>query len=174
MKNNLPCILLLASFICCAAPMQEDDKDVRETQRFPSGCYQKGYSFNYNVLQFDVGEKDIMQSMYFVHNLSKQTVNLYQMRTGEEPFVVHINNSITAKRWAVFATDEKLSRFICTIPSNKSTYGKIINCGDVLDVCQYSNVVFAPNGHGNYWAVTNLGMRAAQSSVIQQGTLLKN
>lgn len=144
-----------------------------DARRFPIGCNNTGYSFNYNTVQIETGENNSQQTMYFVHNVAKQPITLYQMRTGEEPYVIHINNSIEAKQWAVYATDESLSRFICTVPSNQSRYGSIVNCSDVLEICQYTNAVFAPNGFGNYWAVSSMELSDAQAEVIAQGDLLK-
>ncbi len=158
------CGILFASATMCAAKARD----------FPSGCYQKGYAFKLNILQLDIGEKEVRQSMYFIHNLSNQTVTLYQMRSGEEPFIMHINNSIDANSWSVYATDENISKFICALPSDTSTFGEIVSCDEVLDVCQFTNAVFSPNGYGNYWATSSMSMEDAIEDLRQQGNLLKN
>ena len=153
MKTRLVylCVILFANVTLCAA----------KTRQFPFGCYQKGYAFNFNVLQLEVDKKDVTQSMYFIHNISNQPVTLYQMRTGEEPFSIHINNSIEKNSWGVYATDENLSRFICTLPNESSKFGEIVSCQEVLDVCQFTNAVFSPNGYGNYWAINSMSLEEA-------------
>lgn len=156
------CIILFSATLCAA-----------KNRQYPVGCYQNGYAFNFNVLQLEVGGKDIAQSMYFVHNISDQPVMLYQMRTGEEPFSMHINNSIEQNSWAVYATDENLSKFICTIPNGSSKFGEIVSCQEVLDVCQFTNAVFSPNGYGNYWAINSMSLEDAIEDLRQQGNLLK-
>lgn len=169
------CVLMTALMLVVSGELfakQEDDDD--PTQRFPSGCYQQGFDFKYQVLQLHPPKAGNEQSMYFIHNLSMSSpVSLYQMRTGDEPFIMHINNEIAPNQWGVFASDEAIDRFICTVPERGSQYGKIVDCKTILDVCEYTNVKFSSINAGNYWVVESSGMRSAQRSVINQGSLLR-
>lgn len=147
---------------------------------FPPGCVAVRNVFKYYALSLRQGASGELQSLYFIHNKTLDSVKLYQMRSGEERYIMYLNNEIKPNQWGVFATDEKLVRFICTVPNNKKSkskygekYGEIVDCKKLLEVCQYPNVQFATNNGGNYWSVESNSRDGARAEVIQQGILLR-
>lgn len=140
---------------------------------FPNGCRSVGYSFKHYTLILKPNLKGHSQSLYFIHNKTSQPLTFYQMRTGNEAYIMHLNNKIQPWQWGVFATDEKQVRFICATPSTTSDYGQIVNCENVVELCEYPNVKFSINNHGNYWAVPSDEKIKARNNVIKQGVLLK-
>lgn len=140
---------------------------------FPGGCRPAGFVFKHKVLRLLPNAAGNSQSLFFIHNKTMSSVKLYQMRTGDEPFIMHLNNTIRPNQWGVFASDEKVANFICTKPNHKSKYGNIIDCSKALELCEYTNVKFSINNHGNYWAVRSNAKYPARRQVINQGVLLR-
>lgn len=156
------------------ADREKNDPEFKKSKRFLSGCYIEGYHFKHRVLHLEPKSKGHAASIYFMHNLSMNTsVNLYQMKTGNESYIMNLNNKINPNQWGVFATDKTLDRFICTIPSSKYTYGEVVDCKKVLDVCEFTNAKFGTNNRGNYWVIRSSHKSGAKWGSIRQGTLLR-
>ncbi len=151
--------------------------DISAETRLPNGCTPTGFSFKYYVLTLHPNSSGKSQSLYFVHNKTLKTIKIYQMRRGDEPHTMHLNNKIRPNQWGVYATDEKEVRFICTIAASnsraKSKYGRIIDCDKVIELCEYKNVKFSYNNQGNYWGVNSASKWGAIRSIIFQGILLR-
>lgn len=145
----------------------------KKPQRYPTGCYQKGFDIKHQVLMLHPEKAGKADSMYFIHNLTSHPIRLQQMRSGDEPFVMHLNATVQPNAWGVYASDEKSVKFICTKPSYGSKFGEMIDCSGKLDICEYTNVKFGNNIHGNYWVVNSASMRRAQRSATRQGALLR-
>lgn len=145
----------------------------KDPNKFPMGCREVGFEFKNYILHLNPNAAGGSQSLYFLHNSHSKLVRLYQMQTGDEPYVMHLNNDIYENQWAVFATDEDQVKFICTVPRKDSDYGDIADCSKLLRICEYDNVKFSINNYGNYWSVASDIKTAAVRSVISQGILLK-
>ena len=149
LKSQITISLLTSLCLLSASPQGAAKKEKKKIQ-FPGGCYQQGYEFKHSTLLLHPTSAGNRQSMYFIHNLSMTgPVKLYQMKSGEEPYVINLNSKINANQWGVFATSEEIDKFICTVPDKKHSHGKIINCKDVLDVCEFTNVLFGTNIQGS-------------------------
>lgn len=159
--------ILLLPNISMAAKVKNDEA------KFPGGCVAKGYSFKYKVLELYPESAGQSHSLYFMHNRTGSSLRLFQMRTGDEPYVMHLNNTIRPKAWGVFSSDEKQVKFICAKPAKKRGYIKILDCEKALAVCEYPNVKYGINNYGNYWAVRSSSKFGARNSVRWQGILLR-
>ncbi|AAO90650.1 enhanced entry protein [Coxiella burnetii] len=135
--------------------------------RYPYGCYPMGYKFNYYNLILQPTGRYHPQTIYFIHNVSKQAISLFQARSNDEPYIIHINTTIAPNAWSVLATDEKKVKYICTNGGNDILKLKIINCSKVLDICEFPRTRFGDNNRGNYWAVENIGSSTAAVSAIR-------
>ena len=144
----------------------------KESKRVPHGCFQQGYQFDYFHVIFTPTAKFHPQTVYFVHNVSKRSVKLFQSREGNEPYVMHINTTIIPKRWSVYATDEKKSKFICAVKNKKGLHDQVIDCSKVLDVCEFPWTRFGDNHRGNYWALTNRSKSGAFIGMRYHGVVL--
>ncbi|MBA4697554.1 MAG: endopeptidase IV [Legionella sp.] len=143
-----------------------------EETRNPLGCYDKGYQFDLKTLSLFPGKEGKQQTMYFLFNPLQQTITLYQMLdSSDSARSIYLNHSIHPRQWAVLATSDKQVRFICTVPSAKSAYGKIVDCSKNVRVCEYTNVRYGLNNRGNYWIVNSNTRGGAIGEVIHYGII---
>jgi hypothetical protein len=140
---------------------------------FPGGCRSKGFSFDLRMLNLFPSSVGKEQSLYFIHNKTMSTINLSQMKGGGDAYTLFLNNKIKPNQWGVLAADGHLLKFACSVASRKSAHGKLVNCKRVLNVCEYTNVKFAPNNNGSYWGVKSKAKISARNDIIRQGVLLK-
>lgn len=144
-----------------------------ENMKNPLGCRDIGYKFNLNTVTFlpeEIGERN---SLYFVYNKNSRPLKLYQMREEESSRSMYLNHQILPHSWAVLSTAEKYLRFICTVDDVKSSYGKIVNCSDHLNICEYVNVKYGLNTRGDYWLVKSNSKGGAVQQVLWYGIIPK-
>ncbi|MBA2651574.1 MAG: enhanced entry protein EnhB [Tatlockia sp.] len=125
----------------------------------PHGCEVTGFSYKDNYL---IVNQTGNQSFYLIQNRSNTLVTLERFETQE----VFMSPPLTAKldptSWAAFASDVENLHFKCVIKEDDND--KQIDCGEVLEVCQYPRVKFALSNMGNYW----VSMNKAQDQVINE------
>lgn len=143
------------------------DKD----QRNPLGCRDMGYQYELKALHLLPKVAGDIQSLYFIFNNLNQQVNLYQMRSDESSRSLYLNHAIRSKQWAVFSTSESEVKFICTVPDPKQRYGKVVDCGESVRVCEYINVKYGLNNRGNFWVVSSNTRDAAVKDVLRYGII---
>ncbi|WP_157870842.1 hypothetical protein [Candidatus Coxiella mudrowiae] len=93
----------------------------------------------------------IQKTVYFIHKISNQGVNLFQVSTGEDPYIIHINTTIAPHNWSVLSTNQKRLKYICTNEGSDLLKFKVIDCREVLDICKFPWTRFSDNNQGNYW-----------------------
>lgn len=167
---------LMSTHLEAAKPKKKDPKEVqakteKEEARFPIGCKPVGYEENLKVLSLFPGKEGALQSLYFFFNKSSQAVSLYQMRDEDSQYTTRYNHTIRARQWAALATGEPLVKFTCTLGDGKTSYGKIIDCADAINVCEYVNVKFGLNNKGNYWIVDGTTRNGAVNEVVRYGII---
>ena len=141
---------------------------------FPKGCRPTGFTFKNYTLLLQPEAEGRAQSIYFIYNKSNTIVKFFQSRQDDDPIRMHLNNGLKPDRWAVFAANNELTKFICAIPSSRSTHGQVVDCKKYIELCEYTNAKFGDNGYGNYWMVTDQSRTNAQRYVVKQGVLLKS
>jgi hypothetical protein len=142
----------------------------KDNGRNPIGCTSVGYQFDMHTLKLLPQDQGRTQSLYFLYNSTGQNITLYQMRDEDSSRSMYMNHRIIAGQWAVLSTTEKQVKFICTVPDN-SRYGKIIDCGEGLRVCEYTNVKYGLNNRGNYWLVNSNSRNGAVADVVRYGII---
>lgn len=151
---------------------QAKPKEDKDNDKFPPGCVDTGYEKKLKVLTllpYQTGERN---SLYLVYNSLPQTVNLFQMRDGDSLYSMHLNHSIPANRWAGFSTSEPQLKFLCTVADRaRGEYGKIIDCGEALKVCELTKVVFGLNNRGNLWMVKGNTRNGAMREIVRYGII---
>ncbi len=167
-KFKATLFLGLASFLVTEGFAKDSEKD---SDRYPLGCYNEGYKFDLKILNFYPGEVGKNQSMYFLYNKLTRPINLFQMRAEDSSRSLFLNHAINPRQWAVFSTNEKQVKFICTVPDGKSYYGQVVDCGDSVKVCEYTNVRYGLNNRGNYWIVSSNTRGGAIRDVIHYGII---
>lgn len=174
-KANLSQAILLSFFALgvANAAVEQGGKD-KDDNRPPIGCRDVGYKFELETLHLVPGEQGDNQSMYVIHNLTNQAVNLFQMRSDESSRSTYLNHVLGAREWGVLSTSEKLVRFICTVSDKKSPYGQVVDCSQSLQICEYTNVRYGLNNRGNYWLANSSTKGGAASSVVHYGIIPGN
>ncbi|KTC65409.1 enhanced entry protein EnhB (plasmid) [Legionella adelaidensis] len=147
----------------------------KETEDFknPFGCRDAGYHFDLKILELLPEAAGERQSLYFILNKQNLPVSLYQMRKEESSRNLFLNSTLNPMQWSVLSTAEKSMKYICTVPDAKLPYGRIVDCGESLQICEYVNVVYGLNNRGAYWIVKNTSRSAAVSGVVHYGIIPK-
>lgn len=158
----------LTLFLAGAVYAEKEDKNERIN---PLGCVDVGYKFALKTLNILPEEAGTRNSLYFILNKSSQAINLYQMRDDESTQIMFLNHAIDANRWAVLSTCEKEVNYICTVDDKKSKYGKIVDCADNLQVCEFARVRFGLNNRGNQWIVKGNTRSGAVREVVRYGII---
>jgi len=138
--------------------------------RNPLGCRNVGYKFDLNVLQILPRDTGDDQSLYFMFNKTNKAINLYQMRQSESSQSVYLNHVIYPHRWAVLSSSERM-KYICTIDDRKTSHGRIVDCAESLNVCEYARVKYGMNNRGNYWLVKSNSRNGAVHEVVNYGII---
>jgi hypothetical protein len=135
---------------------------------FPRGCSITGfgYSDNYLILN-EKGE----QSFYMVQNRSDKTIELEHHETKDVFMSPKLHSKLEPQHWSAFASDEEGLYFKCFTQEGDSA--TIMNCADVLEVCQYPRVKFALSNMGNYWVSTNKDQGQVIKDAVAKGILLR-
>jgi len=117
---------------------------------FPHGCEVSGFGFSDNFLILnELGD----QTLFLIQNRSDKQVELERYETRDVFMSPQLQSKLEPSNWAAFASDVSNLHFKCFVHENDNT--AMINCGDVLEVCQYPRVKFALSNMGNYWVSTN-------------------
>lgn len=140
-------------------------------EKRPLGCKDVGYQFELNTLSLLPEGTGDRQSLYFIYNSLNRPINLYQMRQEDSARSLFLNHVIRAGQWGALATSEKELKYICTVDDAKSSYGKIVNCGESIKVCEYARVKFGLNNKGNYWIVSSNSRDGAVRDVTHYGII---
>lgn len=147
------------------------DIEEKDNSKLPLGCYDTGYAYKLKTLRLFPGQNGTHQSMYFLFNTQNKPITLYQMRDEESSRSLYLNHVVNPRQWAVLSTGEELVKFICAVPTAKSSYGKIIDCADSIRVCEYTNVRYGLNNRGNYWIVSSNTRNGALREVVWYGII---
>lgn len=137
-------------------------------ETFPRGCEVTGFGYNQNYL---VLNENGNQSYYLIQNRSDAKIELEHFETDEAFMSPPLHASLEPTNWGAFASDVKNLFFKCYKRNEEST--TIIDCRDVLDVCQYPRVKFALSNMGNYWISSNKSQNDIIQDSVAKGIYLK-
>lgn len=135
---------------------------------FPRGCEVSGFGYNSNNLILnDNGD----QAYYLIQNRSDSKIELERHESGDAFMTPPLQASLEPLNWAAFASDVKNLNFKCYKHQDENT--SIIDCRDVLEVCQYPRVRFALSNMGNYWISANKSQNEVIQDSVTKGIYLK-
>ena len=135
---------------------------------FPRGCEITGFSYSDNYLILNErGE----QAFFLVQNRSDKLIELEHYETKDVFMSPKLHSKLEASHWSAFASDVEGLHFKCLTQEGDNT--AMINCGDVLEVCQYPRVKFALSNMGNYWVSTNKDQGQVIKDAVAKGILLR-
>lgn len=135
---------------------------------FPRGCEVTGFGYSQNFLILNDSGK---QSYYLVQNRSEAKIELERHESGDAFMSPPLQATIDPSNWAAFASDVKNLNFKCYKHIEENT--SIVNCRDVLEVCQYPRVRFALSNMGNYWISSNKPQNQIIQDSVAKGIYLK-
>lgn len=141
---------------------------VAQVFAYPKGCEISGFEFyaNYLLLNEPGG-----QTFYLIQNRSDKTIELVRHETRNVFMSPSLEAHIYPGNWAAFASDIKNMHFKCYL--NSDIENSLVNCQDVLDICQYPRVKFALSNMGNYWVSVNKSQGQVIKDAISKGILLR-
>ncbi|HHL3491632.1 TPA: enhanced entry protein EnhB [Legionella pneumophila] len=141
---------------------------VQAASIFPRGCEVTGfgYSENYLILN-ETGN----QTYYLIQNRSDSKIELERFDNSDAFMIPPLQASLDPMNWAAFASDVKNLNFKCYKHVDENT--SLVDCRDVLEVCQYPRVKFALSNMGNYWISTNKSQNEVIQESVAKGIYLK-
>lgn len=135
---------------------------------FPKGCEVTGFAYtNNNLVLNEKGD----QTYYLVQNRSGSQVELERHETGDVFMSPPLHAVLDPMNWGAFASDVRNINFKCYKHLDENT--SLIDCRDVLDVCQYPRVKFALSNMGNYWIASNKSQNEVIQESVAKGIYLK-
>ncbi|KGP63862.1 enhanced entry protein EnhB [Legionella norrlandica] len=141
---------------------------VQAASIFPRGCEVTGfgYSENYLILN-ETGN----QAYYLIQNRSDSKIELERFDNADAFMSPPLQATLDPLSWAAFASDVKNLNFKCYKHMDDNT--SLVDCREVLEVCQYPRVKFALSNMGNYWISTNKSQSAVIQESVAKGIYLK-
>ncbi len=141
---------------------------VHATSVFPRGCEVSGFGYERDHLILnDSGQ----QSYYLVQNRTGNKIELERHDTSDAFMSPPLQASLDPMNWAAFASDVQHVNFKCYQHTNEVT--SLVNCQDVLEICQYPRVRFALSNMGNYWISINKSQQDVIQESVAKGIYLK-
>lgn len=141
---------------------------VHAQSSFPRGCEVSGFGYNSNFLILNESGE---QSYYLIQNRSEAKIELERHETDDVFMSPPLQATIEPMNWAAFASDVKNLNFKCYKHVDEDT--SVVDCRDVLEVCQYPRVRFALSNMGNYWISSNKSQSAVIQDSVAKGIYLK-
>lgn len=139
-----------------------------QAQSFPRGCEVTGFSFHDNYLVVNEAGK---QAFYMLQNRSDNTIELQRYETRQVFMSPPLQAILAPQNWAAFASDVQNQYFQCFRKDEENT--QMVNCQDVVDICQYPRARFALSNMGNYWVSANKSLGETIRDSVGQGIYLK-
>lgn len=161
MSNHKTCWFILSVLLLMAQPLQA-------ANQYPRGCEAAGFTYQEHFLILNDEGK---QTFYLIQNMSDRPIMLERHETKEVFLSPSLKSKLSPKKWSAFAADVPHLHFKCYQHEGNQT--ALVNCGDVLDVCQYPRVKFALSNMGNYWVSTNKAQSKVIKDAIAKGILLR-
>jgi hypothetical protein len=139
-----------------------------DASHLPRGCQTIGFGYNNHSLLLNDRNQ---QAFFLIKNRSSSPVELEHYETKEVFMSPKLHSKLDSSSWAAFATDTQNMPFKCYSQDGEITTP--LNCGDVLDVCQYPKAKFALSNMGNYWVSTNKELAQVIKDTAAKGIYLK-
>ena len=172
MKVNRGLCRVLIVGLMFASEQLHAGYDEVEDQSNPLGCKDVGYQYDLRVLELMPEAVHQRDSLYFMFNKLNVPLNLYQMPEKDSTISLYLNSKLLPGQWSVLSTGENYLKFICTV-DNGQPYGKVVDCADSIKVCEFANVKYGLNNHGNLWIVKNNSKNGALRDVNHYGIIAR-
>ena len=134
----------------------------------PRGCELKGFAYTANDL---ILNEHGNQAFYLLQNHTNQPIEMEVHETQDVFMSPKLHSKLDPSGWSAFASDVMEFHFKCYTQDGENI--TVLNCADVLDVCQYPRVKFALSNMGNYWVSTNKEQGQVIKDAVAKGILLR-
>ncbi|KTD41407.1 hypothetical protein [Legionella parisiensis] len=141
---------------------------VQAASIFPRGCEVTGFGYSQNYL---ILNETGNQAYYLIQNHSDSKIELERVNTEEAFMSPPLHATLDSMSWGAFASDVKNLNFKCYKRVDENT--TLVDCRNVLEVCQYPRVKFALSNMGNYWISFNKSQSAIIQESVAKGIYLK-
>lgn len=138
-------------------------------QAFPRGCESSGYAFQN---QFLILNDNGAQTLFLIQNAGNTHVSLEHVETRTDVFMSpKLESKLNMNQWSAFSSD--ISNFYFKCIQGEGENAQQVNCGSVLNVCQYPRAQFPLSNKGNYWISTNKELAQVIKESASKGIYLK-
>ena len=142
-----------------------------KSERFPHGCRELGSKISNDLLILENAAEEHPQTLYLIHNIYGGPVILKRLKTHDKDLGPLYKNKLGYNEWGAFAMDKQIMHFACY--TGDGDLQQQVNCGQAIDICQYTRAKFGEGNMGNYWSVKSTDLYNAKRQAIQQGILLR-
>jgi len=156
--NMLKSIAILSTLLCLPMPALAD---------FPRGCESSGFGFDDPYVIFNDTDQ---QTFFLIENKFHQPLLLERVETEDTFMSPKLESKLNPGQWSGFASDMSNVHFQCFTRS--STTPTLVNCREVLTICQYPRAKFALSNQGSYWVSTNKPQTKIIHDASKKGILL--
>jgi len=142
---------------------------VSSVQAFPKGCEASGFAFQDQYL---ILNDNGAQTLYLMQNAGNTNINLEHVETRADVFMSpKLESKLNIGMWSAFSSDIANFYFKCSQGEGETAVQ--VNCGSVLNVCQYPRAQFPLSNKGNYWISTNKDILQVIKESASKGIYLK-
>lgn len=142
---------------------------VGELHAFPRGCEATGFAFQNQYL---ILNDDGAQTLFLIENAGNINISLEHVENRPDVFMSpKLESKLNLNRWSAFSSD--ISNFYFKCMQGEGESATQVNCGSVLNVCQYPRAQFPLSNKGNYWISTNKELSQVIKEAASKGIYLK-
>jgi hypothetical protein len=135
---------------------------------FPRGCESSGFGYDDPYVIFN----DTDQQTYFlIQNHAALPIQLERVETEDTFMSPKLESKLQPARWSAFASDMSHVHFQCFTQTEGTP--TLVNCREVLTICQYPRAKFALSNKGTYWVSTNKPQKTIIHDSTHKGILLR-
>ncbi len=156
----------LLGLLVASLPLTTLADPTPEPRKFPPGCRQTGFDFSEDQLVLTQIPEGQVQTVYLIHNRAPFEVAVRADTSSK--FVPSYDKIIKPDSWITFARDLPKVVFHCRAGDTES-----VDCGEVLELCNYNNAKFPESNLGTYWITNSNTQDAVIHSSIKKGILLR-
>lgn len=140
---------------------------------FPKGCRAIGYAYQERKLVLTPTNDEFeRQTLYLIKNKSNRPITLLASDANYDLLGMNWEMTTKPNQWSSFALNKSRLPFVCKREINRNTQ-EVVDCGDVIEVCEYNNAKFGEHILGSYWVITNQTAATVVSKTIKKGILLR-
>ena len=140
-----------------------------EKTHFPTGCRDMGFRFEHNQLVLHKIPDGLVQTVYLMHNRAPFPVTL--KIDPPSRFYPDYEKTVKPDAWVAFARD--LPEVIFNCQAKETHSDEVIDCSEVIEICNYNNAKFPDSNFGTYWITNSKNQSDTINSVIKKGVLLR-